>query len=390
MERLLNAPVGVPKDFNRQNENAFRQYAEGEFSMAYRKDGDVILPFGFALGFTGANGEAVRFVLNGSGAFTLTVNGVEILNLTSSSATFALNNDGRVTGIRLSDGTTGTIDMLASALNFYDGVTDRALLSAGGGLVTINGDVAVGGSIFLGAARWPLAAQTKTIYAADGDAIEWAGGSALSAIPAYTITAPSGVALAAGEAFDPPTIQSATTTGGTLRLKISTPGATATVTDTTDAAGSGGDPDRVMHKADSADAYNGIYYFRVQGTMTIVSVLSGSDYIHIGSVVLSTWFNDGGGWDEGPSIYLDTWDAGIPSSSGSDETGSHAFDNIIAVAWANAVGQHAGYEWGVSYESGGSLTDFVSVEYTKQAASGSRTGSPNGEQATILVLPKNI
>jgi hypothetical protein len=313
----------------------------------------------------------------------------------SASYTIELDVNGRATVFRLQDdGTTSDIIFKADTFFFYDGVTDRALFEAGGGLITIRGDLDVEGSIRVGDIRWPVALQPKTIYAEDGDAIEWANGAALSAIPNYTITPPNGVALASGEAWEPPTLQSVTTTGGTLRLKIATPGSTSSVTDTTDSAGGGGDPDRVMEKADSADAHNGVYNFTATGTITIVSseVEPGSGtYYHSGRVVCSTWFNDGGGWDEGPEFILDPVDVLGYDSGVVDLTGAQAFTAVTrAIAWANAVGQHGAAEWGMSYESGGSLTDFVSVQYLKQTVSGTRTGSPNGEEATILVLPRNI
>lgn len=311
------------------------------------------------------------------------------------SASYAVTVDagGRIASMKLlSDGTTSAVKFKATAFQFYDGSSDRALIDATAGVLTINGDIAVSGSIAVGEVRWPVALQTKKILGVDNASIQWASGAALSAIPEYLITVPSGVALAAGEAWEAPTLSSVTTTGGTLRLKISTPGATASVTDTTDAAGGGGNPNRVMAKADSADAYDGIYNIRVQGTVDVTSVYDSGifQYYHYGQTELSTWFNDGGGWDEGPPITVSVVDVLGTYQSGVDETGSHAFDVTVSIAWSNAVGQHGGYEWGVSHESGGSITDFVSVQYIKQTATGTRTGSPNGETATILVLPRNV
>lgn len=412
MERVLSgAPVSVPKEFSRGNENAYRQYVEGELAAFYRKDTNVIIPFGMTLGFAGSTGKLVTFGLNGSDDFTISINGAAALTLTTSgdldaleasliieiaevdgkltgSLGFTVDVNGRIAALKLlSNGTTSNVAFKADAFDFFDGVTERPLLSAGAGLLTINGDLAVLGSIKIGAVRWPVALKPVPFYVADGGTIQWAGGAALSAIPDYTIQAPSGVVLAAGEAPEPPTLQSATTTGATLRLKISTPGATSSVTDTTDSAGGGGDPDRVMAKTDAADAYDGVYNFRVQGTVDVLSYYDGSIMLwyHSGVLIVSPWFNDGGGWDEGPAIVISAEGFGP-----SDLTGPQAVDATVPVVWANAIGQHGGDEWGVSYESGGSLTDFVSVQYTKQSATGTRTGSPNGETATVLVIPKNV
>ena len=319
--------------YSQRNEFEHRDEIERELKQKHDKRADVVIPYGQKLQFSGLNGETVTLV-------------------------------------------------------YEDGFT---VDTGSGGVVTFVGDLNVTGSIRVGSAvRWPVALQPKIIYAADGDTIQWANGAALNAVPDVNITVPAGVALAAGEAWEAPTIQSATTTGGTLRVKISTPGLTSTVTDTTDSAGGVGDPDRVMEKADSADAYNGVYNFTLTGTINVVSEdLGFGTYFHTGRATFSTWFNDGGGWDEGPAFVVDVIDALGYDTSGSSMTGSQSFTYTRAISWANAVGQHGGTEWGVSYESGGSLTDFVSVSYIKQATSGTRTGSPNGEVATVIVTPKN-
>lgn len=414
MECVLSAPVAAPKEFDRRNEHAFRLFVEGELAEFYRKGVNVIIPFGKQLGFYGSTGKTVTFDLDAADNFTISIDDATAITLATSgdlselSATitldvaevedklvgsfgFELDVNNRIASVKLlSDGTTSDVVFKADSFKFFDGVTDFALFTAAGGLVTINGDLNVEGSIRVGEVRWPVSLQPKLIYAADGGAIQWASGSDLSAVPNYTILVPSGVTLATGEAWEPPTIQSATTAGGTLRLKISTPGTTASVTDTTDTAGGGSDPNRVMTKADSADAYNGVYNFRIQGTINITSEdLGFGTYFHTGRAVMSIWFNDGGGWDEGPSFVVDPIDALGFDVSASSLTGSNAFDVTRSITWADAIGQHGGYEWGASYESGGSLTDFVSVQYIKQSVSGTRTGSPNGETATIQIVPKN-
>lgn len=322
------------KAYTQQNEFEHRDEVERELLQKHDKRADVIIPYGKKLGFTGLNGEQVTLVLNEDGAFTI---------------------------------------------------------DAGTGVVRFAGDLEVAGSVTVGEVRWPVALQPAYLYAADGATIQWADGAALTQIPLYSITVPGGVALAAGEAWESPTIQNATTTGGTLRLKISTPGVTSNVTDTTDSAGGVGEPNRVMAKSVTGDAYNGVYTFTFSGTMDIVSEPLGEGlYYHDGAVTLSTWFNDGGGWDEGPPVVITSNNILGYAISSANLTGTHTFTNIAkSVTWANAVGQHAGTEFGASYESGGSLTDLVSVAYTTQSTSGTRTGSPNGETATIIVTPQN-
>lgn len=388
--------------YDQRNEFEHREDTQRELAQKYDKRQDIIIPYGRLLGFNGSNGEQV--VLSYDGAFKITIDGATVVELATDTALTTLEGllsasygvtvdaNGRIASLKLlSNGDTSDIVFTADSFKFYDGTSDRALFDASGGVVTVNGDVAVSGSIRVGDVRWPVALQTKKILAADGGAIQWAAGAALSAIPDYSIIVPGGVALAAGEAWEPPTLTSVTTTGATLRLKISTPGATSSVTDTTDSAGGVGDPTRVMDKADSADAYDGVYNFRVQGTLTVTSEdLGFGTWFHSGTCTLSTWFDDGGGWDAGPQITLTVVDVLGYDTSGADMTGSEAFDETVSVAWGSAIGLHGGKEYGVSLVSGGTLTDFVSVQYTKQSTSGVRTGSPNGETATILVLPRNV
>jgi hypothetical protein len=433
----LSAPVVSTKpQYDAQNEASFREEVRRALSGSYDRRSNLTVPFGKKLQFTSAQGQVITFGYSAGGDFTIQqdagtpfglasisyVTSVEsglegsiatlettlsaeigdvaadvVINAAAiatvdgkltASYSVTVDGNGRIASLKLlSNGTTSGVKFKADAFQFFDGSTDRALIDASGGILTVNGDLAVGGSIVVGAVRWPVALKPKLLYAADGGAIQWAGGSALSQVPDYTISVPGGVALAAGEAWEPPTLTSVTTTGATLRLKISTPGTTSTVTQSTDAAGGGSDPTRVMAKSDSADAYDGIYNFRVVGTITITGVYDGSIalWINSGSCLISTWFDDGGGWDEGPSFSVDAYYESL-----TDETGSVGFDTTVAVPWANAIGAGGTYDFGVTAESGGTVTDLHTVTYIKQTVSGSRTGSPNGETATIIVIPKNL
>lgn len=509
----------APKEYDREHQSQFVGAVQRELDGSYRKNADVIIPLGKALGFTSPQGIEYRFSVDADGAFTFGVNGETATSLASidyvsgvivdaseafageateiraefaagdaavsatvtneatarangdislasqitalqasyiaadavvsasvlseasarasadgglatsisvvtasyqaadavltasvstnataiadvsgrlaASYTVELDVNGRITLMRLQDdGTTRAVIFKSDTFQFYDGITDVALFSAGGGIVTINGDLAVTGAITVGAVRWPISLQPKVFLKADGEALEWASGSALNEVPDVQITVPAGVALAAGEAWEPPSISSATTIGGTLRLKIATPGATAGVTDSTDAAGGGGNPDRVMAKSDSADAYNGVYSFRVAGSLHVTSYYSADagGYVNEGTIEISPWFDDGGGFDEGAWFSVNPWDAGIDGVTGSSVTGDYAYDLTVPVTWTNAIGAGGTYAFGVSKESGhvsSTLTDLTSVYYLKQTVSGSRTGSPNGETATISVIPKN-
>lgn len=409
----MNAPVSVPKEWNRLNEVAFRNYLDSEFADTHRKSSDLIIPYGFRLGFVGATGSEVAFELNSSDQFAITVNGDTAITFASSGDLSALNLsltalveevddklqgsvaltldvNGRAASFKLlSDGTTSDIIFKADTFQFFDGVSDRPVFLAEGGLITINADLQVEGAILVGSARLNVALESLEFQKIDGDAVLWKGGVSIGTAPAYTLDISALNPLASGEQYDV-RLTDVTDIGATVRAKILTPGATATQTETTDTAGGGGDPDRIMTKPTTEDSYNGTYTFEFSGTMTINGVYTGTPgrYVNNGSLRISTWFNDGSGWDEGPTIVLTPTNIDIPSI-GPDNTGAAAFTIDAAVNWSAPIGSSAAYEFGLSHESGGSLTDFVSITYVSQAFSGERTASPNGEQLKISAFPRN-
>jgi len=178
MERLLSAPVSAPKEFNRGNEVAFRNYIEAELADTYRKSAHLIIPSSFYLGFQGATGKQVVLGLNGSDQFTISIDGNTAFALASDSsvstvsaevvaarqgeasltakvtqlstatstvdgklsASYALTVDGggRIASMKLlSDGTTSSVKFTASTFQVYNGTTDEAPFEVSGGAVKI-------------------------------------------------------------------------------------------------------------------------------------------------------------------------------------------------------------------------------------------------------------
>lgn len=86
MERVLNALVSVKPDYDAQNERAYRQYVEGEFALTYRKTENLIIPYGYYLGFNGVTGKEVVLGLNGSDQFTISIDGATAFALASDSS----------------------------------------------------------------------------------------------------------------------------------------------------------------------------------------------------------------------------------------------------------------------------------------------------------------
>lgn len=583
MERVLSAPVSVPKEFDRKNENAFRQYAEGEFADFYRKSQNLVIPYGFNLGFNGTGGEQV--VLSYDGTFKITINGSTVVGFTTStsfatlqsevvaarsgeasllarittvnttavnagtaastaqseitaaregetsllakinaiesavvsgdaavastvttltatvnaknqtfvqasaptaiaagdlwidsddnnklyrataagsgswsavaysdtgkvttfaqtsaptalavgdlwidtddsnkvyratatgsgswsavddarisinataiatvdgklSASYGLTVDGggRIASMKLlSNGTTSSVKFKADTFAIYNNITDVAVFDVTGSQIKMTADLNVSAGISVGSARLKVALESILKTGADGAAITWADGTSIGSAPAYVLDLSGLAPLAAGEVYSV-SLTGVTATGATVYAKILTPGTTSTVTQTTDAAGGGGDPTRVMAKTDSADAYNGVYNFRVVGNMTITGTYESDlgQWINSGNLVVSTWFNDGGGWDQGPNIEFVSFYA-----SATDDSGTVGVDDTFAVAWTNAIGAGGTYDFGISAVSGGTVTDLHTVSYLKQTSSGLRTASPAGETVKITAFPRN-
>ena len=137
MERVLSAPVAAPKEFNRANENAHRNYIEGELADTYRKSQNLVVPYGKTLNFAGVNGELVTLGLNGSGQFTISIDGAAAFALASNAALTTLT--GRVTTAE------GEIDTAQAAIitNAAAITTVDGKLTASYGLtVDVNGRIA--------------------------------------------------------------------------------------------------------------------------------------------------------------------------------------------------------------------------------------------------------
>jgi hypothetical protein len=277
------------------------------------------------------------------------------------------------------------LKMTADKFTIFNSSSDVAVFDVTGSQIKMTADLNVSAGISVGAARLKVALESILKTGADGAAITWADGVSIGSAPAYVLDLSTLAPLTAGETYSV-TLTGVTATGATVYAKILTPGTTSTVTQTTDAAGGGGDPTRVMAKTDSADAYNGVYNFRVVGNMTITGTYDGDlgQWINSGILVVSTWFNDGGGWDQGPNIEFVSFYAGA-----TDDSGTVGVDDTFAVAWANAIGAGATYDFGVSAVSGGTVTDLHTVSYLKQTSSGLRTASPSGETVKITAFPRN-
>ena len=106
--------------YDQRNEFEHREGIERELANTYRKNQDVIIPYGKTLGFNGTNGEQV--ILSYDETFRITIDGSTVVELATDSSLTTL--EGRVTTAE------GDIDTAQSAI-----ITNSASIS------TINGNL---------------------------------------------------------------------------------------------------------------------------------------------------------------------------------------------------------------------------------------------------------
>lgn len=279
----------------------------------------------------------------------------------------------------------------ADAFAVYNPTTSgwQKALAVANGNVTIYGDLDVGGSITVGSVRQKVALEPLIYSVSDGQTVTFPGD--FGATPQFTFFSEGLGPLSSGETYELKATN-ASGTGFTASLKIKTPGATANVSLTTDAAGGGSDPTRVMHKTDSADAYNGIYTFTVTGNVTVLSSNFRGPWIHTTSYSVEAFINDGGGWESVGTAIISTNNitSGFIPNGQFDQSDSYPFSRTFTVNFGDPIGSHGGYEFGAStYYGTGSVGDLAIVSYAKQTGSTYSTASPSGEVCKVEVRPNN-
>ena len=246
------------------------------------------------------------------------------------------------------------------------------------GVVTVFGDLNALGAMRFGSRRIAVALQGFTVAnLSDGDTVSFGGD--LTNIPDYEFSLSGLDPLAAMEEYDL-TLTSLTSTGGTVRAKIIGGGTPTSYFDSGSTAGSGSEPDEVLHKGNAADATNGNYTFRP----TIqANYIAGDGGLFFASGQLEFFVRSGGAWI---SLGTDSW---YDERAGSG--GSHSSSGLNYVKnFSGQIGQISDQEYGASVVSG-SITAINSftVAYSNTAAATTRTATPSGRKATVRIIPKN-
>ncbi|CAK9003874.1 Transglycosylase-like protein with SLT domain, partial [Durusdinium trenchii] len=294
------------------------------------------------------------------------------------------------------DNTTSNVALGARAISFWnelDSVWVEAAKIEFGDL-RLYGSLIAGAGIFQGDsnAKWPVALQSKVYSLADGDSQEY--GFTFNEIPEILIDATGLDPLAAGEAYVLG-VTNSDEEGFTASLKITTPGTTTAVTENTNAtSGLGAGVEHAVAAGDNSKAYNGRYVFYVDVTIPInAKIPAGEPVLYQGNVTIRPYIYDGTNWVYGFATQLD-WtavDVAPTHTSGTvnhvatavpivmDYFGDVDFDAVNAVFGAASLGST--YAFGTP-----TLDDLDRVEYAKQNQSGTRTASPNGEEARFTDL----
>jgi hypothetical protein len=218
---------------------------------------------------------------------------------------------------------------------------DAALTNSASGVaqhLSTSGRAADGFVSFLDAR--PFAKIIASGSAADGDVVSF--GATYADVPKIGF-APGGAAPSAGSEIQV-RADNLTTSGFTMKaVEVAlTPG--TTYTDTVDAAGGPGEPDRVMHKTQDLEPWDGKYTYRV--SVTVPELAPGEP----GILYVDIYARIGGTWTVvSSSVY----------------TASGGYDVVVT---PGAIAQTADYEFGASVRPGSSagatLDDLFSVKYT--------------------------
>lgn len=282
------------------------------------------------------------------------------------------------------DGYGGAVDIITDVIRMGSGPNPAMRIV--GNRPFFSGDIEVGGAVRVGNYRIPLALQSFQLALADGEVAAFGLN-----IGTYDLLFDASALspLTSGQAYDTRALNK-TGTGFTMSAKKTTPATPSTITSTS-AAYPGTGPTGQMHKASAADAVNAYYSFNYSVNWSVGGTMGPQPIVEMREVygVATFYINAGSGWVEvgSESLYF----AGNPGDSGTSPM-------VTSVYYANAIGQHGGYEFGMTVESYGgtlnafmSLASFGSVVYQAPGSGGSSsTASPNGEKVIVTVQPKNV
>lgn len=290
-------------------------------------------------------------------------------------------------------GATSAVSIGAREIHLYNqaatGLYSRAL-SVTGGRVTVFGDLDVGGAMRFGTRRIPVALQSFTLTANDGQAVTFGGD--LTNIPKVEPVVTGLPALPSGQSYDVKAL-SLTSTGFTARQKIVTQG---TPSNQNSGAGvqTGASPIWKAHKPSAGDAVDGIYNYFVSGQVQMYvysqhqQQLQYDDGGNTSNIYVDCYVKRNGAWQAIGSLYTSV------SSYGQYGSGMQTFywDASAGIYCGDAIGQDGGgdYEFGIDvYCDQGNISSvsFGGVTYQAQGTQTAESAIP--QAITYRIIPQN-
>ena len=274
-----------------------------------------------------------------------------------------------------------------AVFNLIEGVWQSAM-SVEGTTTTFFGDMNALGAMRFGNRRIPVALQSFQVAGlTDGDSFTFGGD--LTNIPAFTIETTGLVPLNAGQVYDV-TLENVTSTGATLRAKVTTPGTSTTYVTSGSSAGGGANPDRTANKQSANDSTSGGYTFEVDFNAQFF----GTGGVGEPDVAFSTghleFFVRPASSNVWTSIGTAVWSGSVTSTQSSFTQQQTA---TFTKSFSNAIGTaSSGHEFGVSLGPNNTnilSVDDITVTYTHTTQSGTSSATPNGETCTVIILPQN-
>jgi len=269
-----------------------------------------------------------------------------------------------------------------SNLLFGAGRIDLVVFDQGGGVtsvvqaVTLEGPDAVfsGGInaafVRVGTGRLNVAVEPVFAQGSDGDIISY--GFTVASEPKISFDVSGLPALAVGESY---VVKAVNRTSSQFMLSLKKRAAGGVVSTVSDSGAEAvinvdGGTGLAINKTHN-DSSNGKYTFRLRGNLRVQSTenfeIGQDDWFHSGFASINTYFNSGGGYAQGPTIYLNPEDVGLDNAGSSDQTGDYAYDVTRTVDWGNALGVNGTREFAVKLdfasEIGTTVTELVSVTY---------------------------
>lgn len=222
----------------------------------------------------------------------------------------------------------------------------------------------------------PLAYGLEWGYASDGVGVTF--NSAWSE-PPNVVFLPGGITNSATLGANQYIVAEAvniSTTGFTPKIRLRDPVGTPTSnSDGPGTAGTGNEPDFVIHKSQSAEAWDDRYTFQFDVTVT-----NGDGFFEPGigpqfepgRVTITLWVAKSSGvWTQVGSTYV----------NGSTSTATTPRTNITHTVSVDGLGQHSEQEFGISLGNtlyGGTINNFDSVDYETASAPTDVSATPSG------------